>query len=178
MWKCETSKFSVGLGPGPQRKDYGSCNWKRKPKDAAVGFQRIFKGSEHFCPVLLGVQEKHVTGSVPKDGTWPLRQGIYLHIIPGTLAPCLLGRKIPWVQKRWAEKWGHQKTRCCCSRNEGVGTRVIGRDKATDKQIISSGFWSTFRAEESPKKLESVDAGITHPLLEGSHLGGAVQRPF
>lgn len=77
------------------------------------------------------------------------------------------------------KKWGHQKLGAAdCSWNKGVGTREVGRDKATDKQIISSRFWSTFCAEGSQKRLESADAGITHPLLEGSHLGGEMQRPF
>lgn len=59
-----------------------------------------------------------------------------------------------------------------------MGTGVVGRDEATDKQITSSGFGSTFCAEGAQRRLESADAGITHPLLEGSHLGGEMQRPF
>lgn len=62
--------------------------------------------------------------------------------------------------------------------NKRVSTGVVGGDEATDKQIISSGFWSTFCAEGSQRRLESGDAGVTHPLLEGSHLGGEMQRPF
>lgn len=61
---------------------------------------------------------------------------------------------------------------------KGMRTGVLGGGKAMDKQNISSRFWSTFLAEGSQRTLESADAGITHPLLEGSHLGGETQRPF
>lgn len=66
----------------------------------------------------------------------------------------------------------------CCPGEEGVKTGAEGGGEATDKQIISSEFWSTFCAEGSQGRLESADAGVTHPLLEGSHLGGEMQRPF
>lgn len=87
-----------------------------KPKAAAVGFQNIFKGSERFCPVLLGVQEKRVTGSVPKDiiCTSPLRQGTSLRIISGPLAPGLLGRKKTMgAKKKGGRNVGTPKTRRC-----------------------------------------------------------------
>lgn len=40
-----------------------------------------------------------------------------------------------------------------CPRNERASTGVVGGDEATDKQIISSGFWSTFCAEGSQRRL-------------------------
>lgn len=49
---------------------------------------------------------------------------------------------------------------------------------ARTNRVTSSDSCSTFCAEGSERRLESAHAGVTHPLLEGSHLGGETQRPF
>lgn len=82
-----------------------------KPKEAAVGFKSIFKDGGHFCPALLGVQEKRVLGSIPKDiiCTWPLGQQTHLTVISGPLSSLFLRKKKLRMQKNGQEKWGHQK---------------------------------------------------------------------
>lgn len=56
-----------------------------------------------------------------------------------------------------------------CSWDPGMRTGAVGRAKATDRQIISAGFWSTFYAEGSPK-LESVwtPGSLTHCWKEAT----------
>lgn len=88
----EIAKFPTGLGLGPRKKDCGICIWEMKPKDAAVGFKSIFKDGGHFCPALLGVQEKRVLGSIPNDTicTLPLGQQMHLSVISGPLSSLFL----------------------------------------------------------------------------------------
>lgn len=109
----------------------------------------------------------------------PLGQRTPLGVISGPLSSLLLRKKIQWVPKKWAEKWGTpKKNGCHCPWNKDVVTGVEGRDEATDKQITPFGSGSTFCAEGAQRRSERADAGVTHPLLEGSHLGGEMQRPF